>query len=110
MCAAQEQALWVNSIKHHIDGPDVSPICKLCGKSSEMVVHLISGCPVLAKSKYETQHDIMGKQIHCLLLKKHGIPTGNKWYSHVPKVKTERDDGKVTIYWDKPIKNDRKVS
>ena len=52
----------------------------------------------------------MGKHIHWLILKKHGIPTGNNWYSHVPNVLTETDDGKVTIYWDKPIKTDRKVS
>ena len=52
----------------------------------------------------------MGKHINWLLLKKHGIPTRNKWYSHVPNVVTETDDGKVTIYWDKPIKTDRKVS
>ena len=45
-----------------------------------------------------------------MLLKKHGIPTGNKWYSYVPNVVTETDDGKVAIYWDKPIKTDRKVS
>ena len=45
-----------------------------------------------------------------LLLKKHGIPTGNKWCCHVPNVVTETDEGKVTIYRDKPIKNDRKVS
>ena len=52
----------------------------------------------------------MGKHIHWLLLKKHGIPAGNKWYSHVPNVVTETYDGKVTICWDKPIKTDRKVS
>ena len=52
----------------------------------------------------------MGKHVHLLLLKKHGIPTGNKWCYHVPNVVTETDDGKVTIYRDKPIKNDRKVS
>ena len=51
VCAAQEQALWVNSIKQHIDGQDESPMCRLCGESSEMVVDLC-GCPVLAKSKY----------------------------------------------------------
>ena len=45
-----------------------------------------------------------------MLLKKHGIPTGNKCYSHVPNVVTETDNGKVTIYWDKPMKTDRKVS
>ena len=50
----------------------------------------------------------MGKHIHWLLLKKYGIPTGNNWCSHVPNVVT--DDGKETIYWDKPIKTDRKKS
>ena len=44
-----------------------------------------------------------------MLLKKYEIHTRNKWYSHVPNVVTETDDGKVTIYWDKPIKTDRKV-
>ena len=40
LCAAQEQAQRVNSIKNHIDSQDVSPMCKLCGESSEMVMHL----------------------------------------------------------------------
>ena len=40
VCAAQEQALQVNSIKHHIDGQDISPMCRLCGESSETVIHL----------------------------------------------------------------------
>ena len=43
VCAAQEPELWVKSIKHHIDGQDVSPICRLCGESSEMVMHPSSG-------------------------------------------------------------------
>ena len=98
VCAAQEQALLENSIKNHTDGHDVSPMCRLCGESSETVMHLSSGCTVLAK------------HIHWLLLKKHRVPTGNKWYSHASNVVTETDHGKVTIYWDKPIKADRKVS
>ena len=110
MYTTQEQALRVNSIKNHIDGQDVSPMCMFCGESNETVMHLSSGCPVLAKSKYRIRHDIVGKYIHWLLLKKHGIPTGNKRYSHVPNAVTETDDGKVIIYWDKPIKTDRKVS
>ena len=73
-------------------------------------MHLSSGCPSLAKWKYRIQHDIVGKHINWLLLKMYGVPAGNEWYSHVPNVVTERDDGKVTIYWDKPIKTDRKVS
>ena len=51
----------------------------------------------------------MGKHIHWFLFKKYEIPTGNKWYSHVANVVTETDNGKVTTYWDKLIKTDRKV-
>ena len=107
--AAQEQALRVNSIKHHIDGHDVSPMCRLCRESSETVVHLSSGFSVLAQLKYRIRHDIVGKHIYWLLLKHYGMPSENEWYRHVPNVVTERDDGKATIYWDKPIKTDRKV-
>ena len=32
MCAAQKQSILVNSIKYHIDGQDVSPMCRLSGK------------------------------------------------------------------------------
>ena len=45
-----------------------------------------------------------------MLLKKYWIHTRNNWYSHALSVVRERDDGKVTIYWDKPIKTDTKVS
>ena len=44
VCAAQEQALWVNSIKHYIGSQDVSPICGLCGESSETMMHLRLPC------------------------------------------------------------------
>ena len=110
VCAAHEQALRGNSIKNHIDGQDLSPMSRLCGETSETVMYLSSGFPVLAKSKYRSRHDIVGKHIHWLLLKKHEIPTENKWYSHKPNVVTETDDGRVTIYWDKPIKTDGKGS
>ena len=48
VCAAKEQALQVNSIKNHNDGQDVSAMSRLCGKSSETLIHLSSGCSVLA--------------------------------------------------------------
>ena len=68
-CAKQKKAQQVNLIKHHIDGQDMAPICRLQGESSETVMHLSSGFPVLGKSKYQIRHDIMGKHIHWLLLK-----------------------------------------
>ena len=78
VCAAQEQAQRINSIKSHIDGQDVSPMCRLCGELSETVLHLSSSCPVLAKFRYRIRQDIVGKHIHWFLLSKNGVPTGNK--------------------------------
>ena len=52
MYAAQDQALRAKSIKVHIDGQDLSPMCRLCGESTETVRHLSSSCPALATSKY----------------------------------------------------------
>ena len=52
MCAAQDQALRAKSIKVLIDGQDLSPMCRLCGESTEKVRHLSSSCPALATSKY----------------------------------------------------------
>ena len=83
-------------VKHYIEGPDVPPICRFCKESSETVIHLTSGFPVLAKSKYRVRHNILSKLIHCMLLEKYGIHTGNKWYNNISNVVTERDDG--TIY------------
>ena len=88
--AGQKQELRVNSIKHHIDGQDISPVCRLCGESSETVMHLCISCPVLAKSKYRIRYDVVGKHVHWMLLKKRRIPTGIKWYSHVTNVVTDR--------------------
>ena len=77
VCAAQKQALRVNWIKNHIDGQDVSPMRRFCGEPSETVIHPSSDSSVLAKSKYRIRRDVVGKHIYWLLLKKHGIPTGN---------------------------------
>ena len=83
VCAAQEQTLLAKLRKYHIDGNDVSPKCMLFGESKETVMHLSSGCPVLANSKYRIRLNTMRKHIHWLLLMKYGIAAGNKCYSHV---------------------------
>ena len=40
--AAQEQALRTNSIKHSIDKTSQTPLCRLCGESTETVWHIVS--------------------------------------------------------------------
>ena len=101
--AAKDQALQVNSIKHHIDGQDISPMCTLCDEMSETVMHINNGFPVLAASKCQVWHDRVGNHIYLLLLKKCVTLAGNEWYKHVPDAVPKRE-GQVTIYWDQPLK------
>ena len=35
LCAAQEQAIRTNYVKHHIDKTSENPMCRLCGKKGE---------------------------------------------------------------------------
>ena len=55
--AAQEQALNTNSIKKNIYKITDSDKCRLCGKNTESVTHIISACPKLAQKEYKRRHD-----------------------------------------------------
>ena len=53
LCAAQEQAIRTNYVKHHIDKTSESPLCRLCGKKCESVQHLVCGCETLAQKEHK---------------------------------------------------------
>ena len=44
LCAAQEQAIRTNYVKHHIDRSIENPLCRMCGKRGENVQHILSEC------------------------------------------------------------------
>ena len=48
LCAAQEQAIRTNYVKHYIDKTSESPLCRLCGRKGESVQHLVCECEKLA--------------------------------------------------------------
>ena len=62
--AAQEQALRTNSIKHSIDKTSQTPLCRLCGESTETVWHIVSGCKKLAQNEYRKRHDKVALRVH----------------------------------------------
>ena len=71
--AAQEQALRTNSIKHSIDKTSETPLCRLCGNSTETVRHIISGCKRLAQREYKKRHDKVALRVHWEMCRKYGI-------------------------------------
>ena len=73
LCAAQEQALRTNYIKHHIDKSIASPMGQMCGKCGESVQHIVSGCEKLSQKEYKRRHDNVAKKIHCDLCKRHDL-------------------------------------
>ena len=57
--AAQGQVLRTNSIKYTINTCKTSetPLCRLCGDSTETVQHIVSGCRKLAQRECRKRHD-----------------------------------------------------
>ena len=64
LCAAQEQAIRTNYVKHYIDKTSESSLCRLCGKKGESVQHLVSGCEKLAQKEYKRRHNNIAKKVH----------------------------------------------
>ena len=66
MSAAQEQALNTNSFRK-IYHEHVSNKCRLCGPHVRNVLHIVSGCSMLAQKEYKRRHDKVCLNIHWVL-------------------------------------------
>ena len=42
LCAAQEEAIRTNYVKHKIDKTAQSPLCRMCDKKSETISHIVN--------------------------------------------------------------------
>ena len=76
--AAQEQALRTNSIKYSIDKSSQTPLCRLCGESTETVRHIVSGCKKFAQREYSKRHDKVALQVLFEMCVKYGIECNDK--------------------------------
>ena len=81
LSAAQEQVLNTNSVRN-IYHENVSNKCRLCGTHVENVLHIVSGCSMLAQKEYKPRHDKVCLNIHWALSKKYGVRVCERWYEH----------------------------
>ena len=107
LCAAQEQAIRTNYVKHHIDKSTDDPLCRMCGKRGESVQHIISECEKLAQKEYKRRHDNVAKKIHWELCKKNGLEHKEKWYEHNTEGVAENEG--VKVLWDMNIQCDNVI-
>ena len=104
LCAAQEQAIRTNYIKHHIDKSSENPICRMCGKRGETVHHIVSECEELAQKEYKRRHDNVARKVHWELCKKNVLEHKEGWHEHEPEGIVE--DENVKLLWDMTVKCD----
>ena len=107
ICAAQEQALRTNYIKHKIDHTWEDDKCRMCGQKGETVWHITSECEKLAQGEYKRRHDNVARIIHWELCGKYGIDRAKNWYEQKPIGVMEND--KAKILWDFMIQCDKMI-
>ena len=107
ICAAQEQALATNHIKAKIWKNGTVGKCRLCREQDETVSHLISGCIMLAGSKYLYRHNQIATYLHWCLAKDMGVEVTPSWLMHKPKESTTKEG--IVLLWDMQINTDSRV-
>ena len=107
LCAAQEQAIRTNYVKHYIDKTSESPLCRLCGRKGESVQHLVCGCEKLPQKEYKRRHDNVAKKVHWDFCKKNELEHTEKWYEHVPEGVVENEE--VKVLWDINVQCDNVI-
>ena len=77
--------------------------CRLCGKSPEMLAHVLTGCSALAQSKYQERHNTALKVLFFEMARDvRLIDSVPPWYSCVvPKPVYESSE--VLAFWDVPV-------
>ena len=90
----------INYIKAKIDNMQQNSKCRLCRERDEIINHIISEWSQLAKKKYKTRHDWMGKVSYWELCKKLKFNHTTKWYLHKPEsVKENEIYKKFLRFW-----------
>ena len=78
LCAAQEQAIRTNYVKHKVDKTAQSPLCRICDKKSESISHIVSECEKLAQKEYKRRHDNVARIVHWKLSGEYNLKRSRK--------------------------------
>jgi len=108
--AAQDRALQTKYYATKILNTETDSKCRLCQQFDQIIDHIISACPVLAKEEYIKRHDRVCAQLHFNICKETGVQLDKKhWQEHVPKSVETSQGGKVTILWNQQVQTDRTI-
>jgi hypothetical protein len=96
--AAQDQALHTKYYATKILNTQSDSKCRLCQQFDEIIDHIISADPILAKEQYIKRHDRVSAQLHFNICKETWVQLDKKhWYEHVPKSVETSKGGKAVV-------------
>jgi len=75
LMAAQDQSLRTRNYEYAVMKtiPRADASCRICGDALETLDHIVSGCPVLAKTSYIERHNNVVKYVHHSICTNKGI-------------------------------------
>ena len=94
--AAQEGCL-ITRAHPAWQGSDKS--CRKCGKSTETIEHIVSGCPKWLPNLYIDRHDSVARNIHYKLCQRYDLTPQH--YSQ--KVEPVLENERIKLYWNQPV-------
>ena len=107
LCAAQEQAIQTNYVKHKIDKTVQSPLCIMRDKISETISHIASECEKLAQREYKRRDNNVAKKVHWKLCGKYNLKRKETLYEHATEGVVENEE--VRILWDVMVQCDKEI-
>jgi len=104
--ATQDQAINTNYFRKKILKQLRNSTFRLCKEHEETIDHLISGCPILAKTSQDMiVHTHTHTHTQYSLCKELGIETTENWYTHKPESVCEHED--ITVLWNQEVQTER---
>jgi len=100
--AIQDQVVSTKNYKKYIQKEDIVDTCRVCGKKSETIQHIIAGCEALASAEYTERHNNVAKILHRAMVLKYKKKTVvEPYYKYEPEKLLE--DDRFKVYWDRMI-------
>ena len=87
----QNQVIAIRVIEAKIMHKSVASLnCRLCGKVEEIVMHLLSACPVLTPTAYLHCHNLIAAAVHWHLMRSYSFSrVSQSWCSHRPTTSSD---------------------
>ena len=100
------QQLLPTKVYHHRKtgtSGDADERCRMCGKTSESVGHILAGCSAIAQTQYLARHNNALKILFFEMLRPLDLITKTApWYSQA-QPKPMYENVRVVAYWDVPL-------